>query len=71
MNLPAISKELKSFYEDGVRDFVAGLRKFETWETWLREFDRLGGADWERRCILYAEENALLLDEIKVVPKEQ
>ena len=70
VTVPGISKELKDFYEDGVRDFVSGKLNLDTWADWLKEFDRLGGADWESRCILYAEENGLLLDDTKVVSNE-
>lgn len=69
-DLPSISNELRGFYEDCVKDFVTGRRDLGTWEMWLKEFDKHGGADWERRCILYAEENALLMDDNKVVPKK-
>ena len=69
VSIPGISQELKEFYEEGVRDFVIGRMNIDTWELWLLEFDKRGGADWERRCLLYAEENNLLLDEIKVVAK--
>lgn len=70
VNIPGASKELKTFYEDGIRDFVAGRRKLETWDLWIKEFDRLGGADWERRCLLYADENALLMDNVYVSGKD-
>lgn len=68
-DLPPISNELRAFYEDCVKDFATGRRDLGTWEAWLKEFDKHGGADWERRCILYAEENALLVDDNKVVKK--
>ncbi|MCR4821656.1 MAG: extracellular solute-binding protein [Treponema sp.] len=70
VSVPGISKELKDFYEEGVKDFVSGKRNLDTWETWLEEFDKMGGADWERRSLLYAEENSLLLDNTKVISKE-
>ena len=70
-NLPGISKDLKGFYEECVKDFVTGRRDLDTWESWLKEFDKHGGADWERRCIQYAEENALLLDDAKVSLKSK
>ena len=63
VSIPGISKELKNFYEECVRDFTSGRRNLDTWDEWLEEFDANGGADWERRCLLYAEENGLLLDE--------
>ena len=70
VNIPGISKELKDFYEEGVRDFVIGRLEMNSWDLWLKEFDERGGADWERRCLLYADENNLLLDETKVLPKK-
>ena len=62
-NLPGISSELKGFYEDCMKDFVAGRRDLLTWESWLKEFDKNGGSDWENRCVRYAEQNALLVDD--------
>ena len=70
VNIPGISKELKDFYEEGIRDFVIGRLDMKSWDLWLKEFDDRGGADWERRCLLYAEENNLLLDEVKIVSKK-
>ncbi|WP_296324123.1 extracellular solute-binding protein [Treponema sp. UBA3813] len=70
VNIPGISKELKDFYEDGVRDFVSGRLELKNWTLWLKEFDEKGGADWERRCLLYAEENSLLLDDNKRISKD-
>ena len=70
VSIPGISKELKTFYGEGVRDFVAGRKNLDDWEEWLQEFDRQGGADWERRCLLYAEENNLLMDDNIVISKE-
>ena len=70
VTIPGASKELIEFYEEGVRDFVAGRLDLNTWELWLQEFDSKGGADWERRCILYAEENNLLMENTVVVSKE-
>ena len=64
ITVPGISKELKDFYEEGVRDFVAGRRNLDNWNEWLESFNENGGADWQRRCLLYAEENDLLMDEI-------
>ena len=69
VNVPSISKELKDFYETGVKSFVLGDMDLKTWGSWLREFDRMGGADWERRCLLYADENDLLLTETLVMDK--
>lgn len=70
VSIPGISKELKEFYEEGIRDFAAGRKNLDDWDLWLEEFDKMGGADWERRCLLYAEENDLLMDDNIVVSKE-
>lgn len=67
VSIPGISKELKLFYEDCLRDFAAGRRDLATWDSWLKEFDAHGGADWERRCLLYAEEYNLLMENNKIV----
>lgn len=68
VSIPGISNELKEFYEDGLRDFVSGQKMLSptSWSEWLAEFDRLGGADWEKRSLLYAEENNLLMDKNKL-----
>lgn len=70
VNIPGISKELKDFMEKGVKSFALGDMDLKDWNNWLREFDKMGGADWERRCRMYAEENDLLLDETIVFDKE-
>ena len=69
VNIPPISKELKDFYEAGVKEFALGVRNLNEWELWLQEFDKIGGADWERRSRLYVDENDLLLSETIVFDK--
>ncbi len=56
--LPVPSEELKSFYEQGVIDFVTGKRELtrEAWNEWLSEFDKIGGAKWEKDGIKAAKE---------------
>ncbi|WP_407428807.1 extracellular solute-binding protein [Treponema sp.] len=66
IGIPGISKELKTFYEQGLKDFAMGNRSLSTWDEWLKEFDELGGADWEKRCKIHVEENNLLLDNNKM-----
>lgn len=63
VNIPPVSKEFREFYEEGIRDLVLGRIEMGTWNLWLKEFDSRGGADWERQCILYAEEGNLLMDD--------
>ncbi len=54
--LPAPSADLKRFYEQGVVEFVIGARPLtkENWASWLSEFDRLGGAEWEKAGVSQA-----------------
>ena len=60
--LPAPSVDLKRFYEQGVIEFVNGRRPLNrtTWNTWLEEFDKLGGAEWDKAGIAFAEESGYL-----------
>ncbi len=55
--LPNPNADLKRFYEQGVVEFVTGARQLtrENWNAWVAEFDRLGGADWEKAGIAAAE----------------
>jgi len=54
--LPLPSADLKRFYEQGVMEFITGQRQLNqaNWTAWLAEFDRLGGADWEKAGITQA-----------------
>ena len=60
--LPPPSAELKSFYEQGVLDFVTGRRPLtkEDWNSWLAEFNTLGGEKWEKEGIEKAKESNYL-----------
>ena len=69
VTIPGASKELLTFYEEGVKDFIAGRKELKNWNQWLAEFDKMGGADWERRSNLYAEENGLLLEDNRIISK--
>jgi putative aldouronate transport system substrate-binding protein len=55
--LPAPNADIKRFYEQGVVEFLTGKRQLtrENWNAWLAEFDKLGGADWEKAGIAAAE----------------
>ncbi len=68
VSIPGASKELKEFYENGVLEFVTGRRRFsrDEWRTWLKEFDQMGGLDWENRCRIQVESSNLLMDDNKV-----
>jgi putative aldouronate transport system substrate-binding protein len=60
--LPPPSADLKRFYEQGVVEFLTGQRTLNqaNWNTWVAEFDRLGGADWEKAGIAAAEANGYI-----------
>jgi putative aldouronate transport system substrate-binding protein len=47
--LPNPNADLKRFYEQGVVEFVNGVRPLtrENWTAWVAEFDKLGGKAWE------------------------
>ena len=55
--LPAPNADLKRFYEQGVVEFLTGKRQLtrSNWNTWVTEFDRIGGRDWETAGIMAAE----------------
>ncbi len=62
--LPSPSPELKKYWEQGVLDFALGKRALteENWQQWLNEFTRIGGLDWERKCLNHAESRTLLTE---------
>ncbi|GHV94394.1 putative ABC transporter peptide-binding protein YtcQ [Spirochaetia bacterium] len=49
--------DLKRFYEQGVIEFLTGRRQLTkaNWDAWVAEFDKVGGADWEKAGIADAE----------------
>jgi putative aldouronate transport system substrate-binding protein len=60
--LPLPNTDLKRFFEQGVVEFVTGIRPLNrtNWNTWLAEFDRLGGLAWEQAGINMARANSYL-----------
>lgn len=60
--LPSPSADLKRYYEQGVVEFVTGKQKLtkENWDAWLAQFDKLGGADWEKQGVDFAKANSYL-----------
>jgi putative aldouronate transport system substrate-binding protein len=60
--LPAPNADLKRFYEQGVVEFLTGKRQLtrENWNGWVAEFDKMGGADWEKAGIAAAESSGYL-----------
>jgi putative aldouronate transport system substrate-binding protein len=61
-NLPLPNADLKRFYEQGVVEFVTGVRQLTqaNWNAWLTQFDQLGGAQWEKDGIADAEAKGLI-----------
>ncbi|QQO10809.1 extracellular solute-binding protein [Breznakiella homolactica] len=47
--LPPANADIKRFYEQGVVEFMTGRRVLtrENWNTFVSEFDRLGGSAWD------------------------
>ena len=60
--LPNPNADLRRFYEQGVMEFVLGQRPLTqaSWTAWIADFDRLGGAQWEKDAIAFAEANGLI-----------
>jgi putative aldouronate transport system substrate-binding protein len=56
-SLTSPSADLQRFYEQGVVEFLTGRRNLtkDAWTAWVAEFDKLGGADWEKAGIAAAE----------------
>ncbi|MCR5124577.1 MAG: extracellular solute-binding protein [Treponema sp.] len=53
VGVPGAPAELKKFLETSLVEFVTGKRNLtrDNWESWLVEFDKLGGAEWEKACM--------------------
>ncbi|MDR3191781.1 MAG: ABC transporter substrate-binding protein [Treponema sp.] len=51
--LPVPNADVKRFYEQGVIEFVLGQRQLTkaNWDAWVAEFDKMGGAAWEKAGI--------------------
>jgi putative aldouronate transport system substrate-binding protein len=60
--LPSPNADLKRFYEQGVVEFATGQRQLTraNWTAWVAEFDRMGGADWEKAGIAAATANGYI-----------
>jgi len=55
--LPKPNADIQRFYEQGVVEFITGQRALtpQNWAAWLADFDKLGGADWEKAGIAAAD----------------
>jgi putative aldouronate transport system substrate-binding protein len=56
--LPQPNADVRRFWEQGIVEFVIGSRTLnrENWDSWLAEFDQIGGAEWEDTAIAAAKE---------------
>jgi putative aldouronate transport system substrate-binding protein len=55
--LPPAGNDVQRFLRQGVVEFASGQRPLtpDTWKSWLSDFDRMGGLDWEKAGIAAAE----------------
>lgn len=60
--LPPPNADLKRFYEQGVLEFLTGTRALDkaSWSAWVADFDKLGGAEWDKAGVAHAKQNGLL-----------
>ena len=60
--LPNPSADLKRFQEQGVLEFLTGKKDLtkENWTAWVADFDKQGGAAWEKAGVDLATANGYL-----------
>lgn len=60
--MPQPGADLERFYQQGVVEFFTGKRELtkENWAKFLEDFNKLGGADWEKNGIALAKENRFI-----------
>ena len=60
--MPQPNADVKRFYEQGVVEFMTGKRALtpENWKSWLAEFNKNGGKEWEDSGIKTAKELRLI-----------
>ncbi len=60
--LPLPEADLQRFYEQGVVEFMTGKRQLTkaNWDSWLAEFNKMGGKAWEQAGIAKMKEAGLL-----------
>lgn len=61
-SMPVPSTDLKTFYEQGLAEFLAGKRTLnpENWKKFITEFNKIGGAAWEKEGYEFAKANNYL-----------
>ncbi len=60
--MPIPNADLKRFYEQGLSEFITGKRTLNqaNWNSWIAEFKKLGGQEWNDKGVAFARENNLL-----------
>ena len=61
-SMPVPSTDLKTFYEQGIAEFLAGRKELtkENWDAFVKQFGDMGGKAWEEEGRKYAEAKSLL-----------
>ena len=61
-SMPVPSTDLKTFYEQGLAEFLTGKRTLDksNWDAFLKQFNDMGGKAWEEEGRKYAEANNYL-----------
>jgi len=60
--LPVPSTDLKTFYEQGIAEFLSGKKELTeaNWKAFVEQFDKLGGKAWEEEGVAKAKANGFL-----------
>jgi len=60
--LPVPSTDLKTFYEQGIAEFLTGKKELTeaNWKAFVEQFDKLGGKAWEEEGVAKAKANGFL-----------
>ncbi len=61
-SMPVPSGDLKTFYEQGLAEFLAGKRDLtpDNWKAFIDQLDKLGAKEWEAKGLEYAKANSIL-----------
>jgi putative aldouronate transport system substrate-binding protein len=62
--MPTPNADVIRFYEQGVIEFLTGqngrVLNPQNWAAWVAEFDKIGGADWEKSGLAHAQAGGYL-----------
>ncbi|MDY6343884.1 MAG: ABC transporter substrate-binding protein, partial [Sphaerochaetaceae bacterium] len=61
-SMPVPSTDLKTYYEQGLAEFLTGKRELTkaNWASFIKQLDQIGATAWEEAGRVYAEQNNLL-----------